>query len=204
MGMDRSSQREILQGTGNPFLIWLGKVMLKLPGWKLKGTFPDLPRLVVIVAPHTSNWDFYFGLAAKFILGIKAHWLGKHTLFRWPIRRLLIGLGGIPIDRNKQSGVVDHLVTLFQQRKTMILGLAPEGTRRLTSRWKTGFYYTALKANVPILMGYIDYLKKEVGIGPLIHPSGDMQKDFEIIREFYRNVVPKNPDQFALPDPEQL
>ncbi|NOX35933.1 MAG: glycerol acyltransferase [Calditrichaeota bacterium] len=202
--MDRSSSQDSLPRTHNPVLHWLGKLMLKLPGWKLKGTFPDIPKLVVIVAPHTSNWDFYFGLAAKFTLGIQAHWLGKHTLFRWPIRRLLIGLGGIPIDRSKRSGVVDQLVALFQQRKTMILGLAPEGTRRWMPRWKTGFYYTALKANIPILMGYIDYLKKEIGIGPLIYPTGDIRKDFQIIRDFYRNVVPKKPEQFALPDLEQL
>ena len=190
--------------TPNPVLRFIGRLMLAIPGWKIRGMFPDIPKLVVIVAPHTSNWDFYFGLAAKFTLGIKAHWLGKHTLFRWPVKRILLWLGGIPIDRSQRRGVVNQLVEIFRQRKTMILGLAPEGTRRLKTRWKTGFYYTALKADIPILLGYIDYLKKEIGIGPLLHPSGDIQKDFQIISEFYRHVVPKKPHQFALPEVDEL
>ncbi len=175
---------------------------MKIPGWRLNAHLPSLKKYIIIVAPHTSNWDFYFGVAAKFYLNLKAHWLGKHTIFRWPVKRLLIKIGGIPVDRSKRSGIVDQIVAYFNQSEEMILGLAPEGTRKRVSRWKTGFYYIALKARVPILLAYIDYAKKEIGTGPLLHPSGNIKHDFEIIREFYQHITPKKPELFALPEVE--
>ncbi len=178
----------------------LGWLMLKIPGWHLKAELPALKKYIVIVAPHTSNWDFYFGIAAKFYLKLKARWLGKHTIFRWPVKRLLLALGGIPVDRSKKSGIVDQIARIFQESDEMILGLAPEGTRKRVTRWRTGFYYIALKARVPILIAYIDYQKKEIGTGPLINPSGDIKKDFQVIRQFYQNIHPLKPQLFALPE----
>ncbi len=181
----------------------IGKIMLKIPGWKINATLPDLDKYIIIVAPHTSNWDFYFGIAAKFYLNLDARWLGKHTIFRWPVRKLLMKIGGIPVDRSKRSGVVDQIAHYFKTERRMILGLAPEGTRKLVTRWRTGFYYLALKAQVPILMAYIDYGKKEIGAGPLYYPTGNLERDFNVIREFYRHITPLKPHLFALPEIDQ-
>ncbi len=181
-------------------LKFLGKIMLAIPGWRLNANLPNLKKYIIIVAPHTSNWDFYFGVAAKFYLNLNARWLGKHTIFRWPVKKLLLRIGGIPVDRSKRSGIVDQITHYFKEEAQMILGLAPEGTRKRVHRWRTGFYYIALKANVPILLAYIDYAKKEIGTGPLLTPSGDIHRDFEIIRDFYRTITPLKPEKFALPE----
>ncbi|MBI2424738.1 MAG: lysophospholipid acyltransferase family protein [Candidatus Hydrogenedentes bacterium] len=189
-------------GQVHPVVRWAARVFFKITGWKATGDFPSDPKMVAIIAPHTSNWDVILLLALSFVTNIRANWLVKHTLFFWPLKYLMEAAGGVPLDRNKRQNTVDQAVALFQSHDRLYLALAPEGTRFKTSHWKTGFYHIAVKAGVPILLLFEDYAKKEVGFGPLIHPSGDIEKDFEIIRAFYADKVPKNPEErseMALP-----
>ncbi len=178
---------------GNKFSRALGKGFLTLAGWSIRGDLPNLPKYIIIVAPHTSNWDFFIGIATAIGLGIKAHWLGKHTIFRWPLKSTMTWLGGIPIDRTASHGVVKETVAIFNKRKTFILGVAPEGTRKKVRKWKSGFYVIALEAKVPIQTAFMDYAQKVVGFGPTIYPSGDRNADMTKIKAFYATVEGKRP-----------
>ena len=182
---------------GNSLTRWLGSSILRLYGWKLDVVLPNEPKMVVIAAPHTSNWDFVLGLAAILALQIRLHWFGKHTIFRAPFRSLLVKLGGIPIDRSAAGGVVQQTTQQFAQKPQLIIGLAPEGTRSLAPKWKSGFYQIAHAAQVPILIAYLDYKRKVIGLGPLIHPSGDYVADLARIQDFYRGITPRKPGNFA-------
>ena len=182
---------------GNSFSRWFGLAVLRLFGWKLEVVLPSQPKMVVIAAPHTSNWDFVFGLAAILALQIRLHWFGKHTIFRAPFRGVLIKLGGIPIDRGATGGVVHQTTLQFQQKPQLLIGLAPEGTRSLAPKWKSGFYQIANAAQVPILAAYLDYKNKVIGLGPLIQPSGDYNADLEKIQSFYRGIQPCHPEKFS-------
>jgi len=153
----------------------------------------------MIVAPHTSNWDFIIGMAAMLSLRLSASWLGKHTIFFWPLSGLIRWLGGIPVDRSLQQGTVDQIVELFRCREKLVVGLSPEGTRKKVEQWKTGFYQIALRAGVPILPVSLDYSKRAVGIGPLLTPSGDLEKDLQVIGAYYSLIKGKHPQQFSLP-----
>lgn len=184
---------------GNLITESLGRIVMWMLGWSIQGKFPDRDKLVVIVAPHTSNWDFLIGMAAMLSIRLSASWLGKHTIFFWPLSGLLRWLGGIPIDRSLQKGTVDQIVDLFHSRKQLVLGLSPEGTRKKTEKWKTGFYQIALQAGVPILPISFDYSRKVVGIGPLLTPGGDLEKDLHAIGTYYSNIKAKHPEQFSLP-----
>jgi len=163
----------------------LGLAVLKVLRWKIAGPLPNLSKFVVIAAPHTSNWDFVIGISATLALDVDAHWIGKHTIFRWPFGSLMRKLGGIPVDRRKTSGLVEQIVGQFSKRRAFVLGLAPEGTRKSVTRWKSGFYHIAAGADVPIVCGYFDYRTREVGIGPVVFPSGDYEKDLARILSFY-------------------
>lgn len=182
---------------GNSFSRWFGKSVLRLFGWKLDVVLPKQPKMVVIAAPHTSNWDFVFGLAAILALQIRLHWFGKHTIFREPFKGLLIKLGGIPIDRTASVGVVEQTTQQFRQKPQLLIGLAPEGTRSLAPKWKSGFYQIANAAQVPIVVAYLDYKRKVIGLGPLIFPSGNYAADLEKIQAFYREVTPRKPGNFS-------
>ena len=177
---------------GNPLSRTFGRLILRAFGWRFEGPVPDREKFIIVVAPHTSNWDFVFGMASVFALGVRAHWMGKHTLFKGPVGNLMRWMGGIPINRSTRGGVVSKITEEFQRRETLVLGIAPEGTRRKVSRWKTGFYHIARSAGVPIAPGSIDYGKKTVGLGPLFALTGDLDDDMEKIQSFYRNVTGKN------------
>jgi len=172
---------------------------LKVFGWRLEGRLPDVNKLVVIAAPHTSNWDLPVLLSLAFALKAKACWLGKHTLFRWPFGFLFRWMGGIPVYRSASQNVVAQSVEMFRNREKLILAIPPEGTRSKVSHWKTGFYYIALGAEVPISLGFMDYKRKASGLGPTLYPTGDIEADMEIIRDFYANVTGKYPDKASLP-----
>lgn len=174
---------------------WLGKMILRFSGWKIEGNLGDLQKAVIIVAHHTSNWDFWHGLMYSFATRLKVYWLGKHTLFKPPFGGLLRKLGGIPIDRRSKFNVVEQAVQAFQNSESLLLAMAPEGTRKRVAKWKTGFYYIAQNARVPIVLGFIDYQKKKLGFGPILYPSGDLKSDWEKIKSFYQNVVPKYPEK---------
>lgn len=182
---------------GNLFTRWFGKSVLHLSGWRLDVSLPNRPKMVVIYAPHTSNWDFVFGLAAILALQVRVHWFGKHTIFRPPFRNLLIKLGGIPIDRSAAVGVVQQTTQQFAEKEQLLIGLAPEGTRSLAPKWKSGFYQIAHAAGVPIQIAYLDYKKKVVSLGPLIETSGNYAADLEKIQSFYRSINPCIPEKFA-------
>jgi 1-acyl-sn-glycerol-3-phosphate acyltransferase len=182
---------------GNSFTRWVGLTVLRLFGWKLDVVLPNRSKMVLIYAPHTSNWDFVFGLAAILALQVRVHWFGKHTIFRPPFRSLLIKLGGIPIDRSATGGVVHQTTQKFAEKQQLLIGLAPEGTRSLAPKWKSGFYKIAEAAQVPILISYLDYKKKVVSLGPLIEPSGNYAADLEKIQSFYRGIAPCRPEKFA-------
>ena len=180
----------------NPFTQFIGSAVLKLMGWKVVGPFPDLPKAVVIAAPHTSNWDFIVGIAAKFALQLHIHWLGKHTLFRKPFGPYFRWLGGTPIERSTSKGVVDQVVEAFKNQQQFLLGLSPEGTRKKVDRWKSGFYHMAKGAEVPIVPIAFDYSRKEIVIGEPLFPSDSMENDFRKMEDFYSDKEGKIPQNF--------
>lgn len=168
----------------------------RLFGWKIKGEIPrDLKQYVMIVAPHTSNWDFMIGLAARSILRIDTKYVGKKELFRFPFGWLFRKLGGYPVDRSRNTNFVDATAELFREHEEFSICITPEGTRSYAPKWKTGFYYIAAKAGIPILMVGFDYSTKSVIVGPHFKPGGDLEKDFEYIRSFYRGVKGKYPEK---------
>lgn len=171
-------------------LLWF----YRLRGWKAVGQPPADGRGVIIAAPHTSNWDFVNFLGLTNALGVKAHFVGKKELFRWPLTRFMHDMGGVPIDRSKKGAdYVAQMVAEFARRKRFLLTVAPEGTRGAVRTWRTGFYYIALGAKVPLLVGMMDYGTKTGGLGPAIWPTGDYAADMRKIAEYYRSVTPKNP-----------
>jgi 1-acyl-sn-glycerol-3-phosphate acyltransferase len=181
---------------GNPVTRGLGSALLAVFGWRIDGNWPDQPKLVAIIAPHTSNWDFFFGICAIFAIGIRVNWIGKHTLFRRPFGGFMRWLGGTPVDREMSSGRVDQTIALIEQRESFILGVSPEGTRKRVARWRSGFYHVAAGARVPIQLTYLDYSRRVVGIGPTFEPTGDEQADLDSIRSFYDVSWARHPQQF--------
>ncbi len=171
-------------------------MILRMAGWKVKGEKPKEERYVFVAAPHTSNWDFPLARLTNSQLEIKLKMLMKQSWFVFPLNYILTYLGVIPIDRSKSGGFIDGIVEKFNTIDDFKFVIAPEGTRSYVESWKTGFYTIAVKAKVPIALSYVDYAKKETGIGPVIYPSGDAEKDFEKIMDFYRTVVPRFPKKF--------
>jgi len=181
---------------GNHLTRTLARLLLALGGWRITGEPPREAKLVCIVAPHTSNWDFVVGIAVVVALGIDVHWLGKHTLFRGPAGPIMRWLGGIPVERSAPHGYINELTRLFHQRRRFWLGIAPEGTRRRVEHWRSGFHGIATAAGVPVALCYIDYGEKVAGFGPVISPCGDFSRDMEQIADFYRGKRGKRPENF--------
>jgi 1-acyl-sn-glycerol-3-phosphate acyltransferase len=177
------------------FLQLVARFILKLIGWRLEGGFPNLSKYILIGAPHTTNWDFPLGLLLMWATGRRYHFLGKDSLFRPPHGWIFRGLGGIPVYRHRRSNFVSQIVEVLNNASDLIIVISPEGTRKKSPYWKTGFYYMALGAKIPIVTAYLDYEHKAVGFGPLIHPTGDIQADFAIIRAFYGNIRGKYPEK---------
>ncbi len=171
----------------------IAKTLLTLSGWEVVGEVPDIDKAVYIAAPHTSNWDGFWLIVGKTLLGLEARFLAKHTLFWWPLGAALNWFGAIPIDRSRGGGLVQQLVDMFEDTEQLNLALAPEGTRKWTQYWKSGFYRLALEADVPIVLAFIDYGNKKMGIGGVFTPSGDVQKDLKFLRDFYRPYMPRHP-----------
>ncbi len=171
----------------------LSKLTLKLMGWKTAGQIPDTPKYVMIGYPHTSNWDAFIGLLVFTSMGLRLRWLAKDSLFKWPLGPILKFTGAIPVNRSQSQNFIEYSKELFNQYDRLILTLSPEGTRKKTAYWRTGFYYMALNAGVPIALGFLDYSSKTGGFGPLIYPSGDIEKDLREIRQFYKGIKGKYP-----------
>ena len=170
----------------NRFARWFGRTLLRLGGWRMVGAFPDIPKLVLIGAPHSSNWDGVWGFAAKLALGLDLRILGKRELFWWPLGPLLRRMGVIAIDRDASHGVVDQVAERIRSADRFWFGLAPEGTRTPGVRWKTGFWKIAKAADVPVLPAYFHYPEKTLGIGPPFTLTDDMAADIARIRAWYR------------------
>jgi 1-acyl-sn-glycerol-3-phosphate acyltransferase len=164
---------------------WLAEKYLRLRGWKFTGEIPDLPKLLVIGAPHTTNWDFVLFLAALRHYEINVTYIGKHTLFRWPFGYFSRRWGGIPVDRSTPGGLVRQVVEAIDRVDEMILVMAPEGTRKAAPNWKGGFLRIAESAGIPIVFAYIDFPSKRAGIGPLIEYAGDPGGFMDQARDFY-------------------
>jgi 1-acyl-sn-glycerol-3-phosphate acyltransferase len=175
------------------FSQYLARAILKMIGWEATGAFPDLPKFVLVGAPHTSNWDFVFTMLLMYAKGVRFNWIGKDSLFRWPVARLLRRLGGIPVKRDRKTNFVGQMVEIFDRSTHLIIAISPEGTRSLVTRWKTGFYYISLGAQVPLVLGFVDYRRREVGVGPTVHPSADIEATFTELREFYSDKTGKYP-----------
>jgi 1-acyl-sn-glycerol-3-phosphate acyltransferase len=175
----------------------LANMILRLFGWRAVGSLADHPKCVIVVAPHTSNWDFPILMLVKIALRLKVAWMGKHTLFRPPFGWIMRWLGGIPIDRSARNNVVEQAVEAFRTHDRMMLAIPPEGTRKRAPYWKSGFYHIAIGAQVPIAFGFADYRRKVGGIGGVIMPSGNVDADMAQIREFYSAIIGKQPDQFG-------
>ncbi len=189
----------------NYFISKLARFIFWVAGWKVTGEVPNLPKMLLIGVPHTSNWDgaiFYlFTLAMRTYI----QFLGKHTLFKPPFGGLMRMAGGVPINRTTTVNAVDQVVAAFNAHERMALIVAPEGTRSLTQYWKTGFYYIALGAKVPIVMAYVDFSRRQCGVGPYFMPTGDIEADFKLIQEFYADKVGRHPEKqgpIALPPKE--
>jgi 1-acyl-sn-glycerol-3-phosphate acyltransferase len=170
----------------------LSILILKLAGWKVSGHVPDIPKFVMIAAPHTSNWDLPYTLFVAFTMKVKIYWMGKKELFRPPFGPLLRWLGGIPIDRSKSNGVVGQSIQQLQDAEKLVLTVPPTGTRRKVMHWKTGFYHIAHGAGVPIVLGFLDYGRKMGGVGPLFYPTGDINADMKEIQAFYKDIQGRN------------
>ena len=174
----------------------LARLLWKLAGWKLEGWVPeDINKSVCVAAPHTSNWDFFYGILAFKMMDYPVKFLIKKELFFWPLGPLLRALGGIAVDRKNPKNLVDWLAELYAESDQLSIVFAPEGTRKKVDTWKKGFYWLALKAEVPIILGFVNYRDKIGGVGPTIYPTGDVDKDLEKIMAFYRDIPGKYPEQ---------
>ena len=172
-----------------------GRVVMRLGRWRCEGEVPNVPRMVVIAAPHTSNWDLIYMLAAAFQLGLSVNWLGKNSLFRGPLGAVLRYFGGLPVDRSKPNQLIVKLAGEINQRATCALVVPPEGTRAHTDHWKSGFYWIAVEANVPMVLAYLDWSTRRCGIGPTLVPTGNVADDMDKVREFYQDMRGRFPAQ---------
>jgi 1-acyl-sn-glycerol-3-phosphate acyltransferase len=179
----------------------LARALLRLAGWRLAYRAPPGPKGVIVVYPHTSNWDFPVGMLYKLGVGLPVHWMGKDTIFRWPVRWLFQRLGGIPVNRREHTGFVESMLAAFAARDWMWLVLAPEGTRSYTDYWKSGFYRIAVAGRLPIGLGYIDWSTRTVGVDTYLELSGDMAADMHRFAEFYAGKRGRRP---ALAGPVRL
>lgn len=175
-------------------LQWIARCIFRICGWKTVGEIPAIDKAVFIAAPHTSNWDGFWFLVYKVAVNVQVSFLAKESLFWWPLGTILRAMGAMPIDRSDAANIVPHLVRTFETEEQLFLALAPEGTRKLTSQWKSGFYRIAKAANVPIVLAYIDYQRKIIGIGPALPDGRTREEDLADIRDFYADKVGRHPE----------
>lgn len=179
---------------GNAFSRWVGRCGLRLVGgWQIEGELPRTRQAIIPVAPHTSNWDFFIGVFVMLTLGLKLSFLGKHTIFRFPVNRLLRWLGGIPVDRRSAQGVVGEMVAQFQQHPELVLALSPEGTRKKVTEWKKGFLHIAKTTGVPVIPIALDFRRKVMEITPALMITGDIDSELERVKAAVAHAQGKNP-----------
>lgn len=185
---------------------WVSRKILQLFGWRIAGTFPEDDKLVAIFAPHTSSWDFAVIYLMVNSFGVKGNFFAKHTLCRPPQGWFMKAVGAIPVVRRRTQNLVDSAVEALAEHERFYLGLAPEGTRRYTDHWRTGFYHIAERTGARIVLMYADFEKKETGMGPVVTLTGDMAADFEVIKDFYADkapCIPENRSEAVLGKPRE-
>ena len=191
---------DLVPKRGSKFTPVIASMLLKMAGWRNVGEIPNIPQAVVLALPHTSNVDGIYAIPSLFALDVNISIMAKHTLFKVPVfAQLLNWIGVIPIDRGNKGSVLQASIDKFKTGEPLFLGLAPEGTRQYTETWKTGFYYLALGAGVPILPVAMDYKTKEVRFMSLVYPSGDIDADLPKIYAQYKGVVPRHPERLSQP-----
>jgi len=185
----------------------ISKLIFFFSGWtkdENENIPPEVQRCVIIASPHTSNWDLIYARSAFYLMGIPLRFTIKKEWLRPPFGWLVKKMGGLGIDRSpKEPGqprksMTEAMIELFDEYQTLAMMVTPEGTRSLRTEWKMGFYHVAVGAGVPIALGYLDYKRKHAGVGPIIHPSGDMDADLRKIMAFYRDIAPKHPEKFSI------
>ena len=169
--------------------------LLKLLGWKMVNNVPEIKKAVIIVAPHTSLFDFFLGRFGFWYLGANSRMLIKKEAFKWPWGKLLRKVGGIPVNRGKSTKLTEVVADLFRKNDSLFITITPEGTRHLVKHWKRGFYYIADAAKVPIILGTLDYKNKIGGMIDVFYPTGDFEKDLPQIQEFYKNIAGRHPEK---------
>jgi 1-acyl-sn-glycerol-3-phosphate acyltransferase len=169
-----------------------GRLVLRLMGWRVDGEVPDLQKFVIAVAPHTSNWDFVVGAATMFALDLRLSFIGKHTLFRWPVAGVLRWMGGIPVDRSASHGLVGETVKAFASIDRSILAIAPQGTRKRGARFRSGFLHIARGAKVPVVLASLDYESRCLRLGPTFMPGEDVDAELARVEAFFAKVKGKN------------
>ncbi len=175
----------------------LAQLIIRLMGWRVVGEKPPPPRSVILGAPHTSNFDGVLLILAAIILRTHLRWLVKDSLYNTPLRPILKLSGAVPIDRSGGQNVVEQAAQILRSSEDIHLALAPEGTRKRTDGWKSGFYYIALRAKAPIYFGFVDYKLRECGIGGYMEPTGDIEADMQVIKSFYETKTPKFPENYG-------
>lgn len=182
-----------------PVMRLISRIYLWLIGWKIDGAIPPEVRKCVLVAvPHTSNYDFPIALAILYVMNVKIRYLIKKESMVFPFSLLLKASGAIGVNREKSSNLVEAIIDIINKADDMVVVIPAEGTRKLVKKWKLGFYYVALGAGVPIVMSYLDYEKKVGGIGSMFYPTGNLVEDMQQMRDFYKNIVPKHPENCSL------
>ena len=176
-------------------MAWLGLLFLKTMGWRVEGKIPNIKKFVIIAAPHTSNWDFLLGILFVTRHGIGLRWVGKDSLFRWPLKWFFLKLGGLPINRREPTGAIRKLADSFAQNEKLTICIAPEGTRAKGDHWRTGFYRLAQEATVPVGLGFFDYHRKCVGIERWVSLSGDEEADLALFRSYYADKAALYPEK---------
>lgn len=189
---------DLIARSGRPIRSRLGRLALRLAGWRSEVQLPNVPKMVIVAAPHTSNWDGFYAIATVFALDLRIAIFAKHTLFRWPLLGGFFRRAGLlPVDRSAAGGLVGQTHRAFAEREQLIVCVAAEGTRRRNPNWKSGFWQIARSAQVPIVCAYLDYRRKVVGTGPVFMPSEDFAQDLALIQGFYRTITPHTPANFA-------
>ena len=180
------------------FWKWIGEKTLKVLGWKIIGTVP-VKKCVITVAPHTSIADFILGRLAYCSIDMDVKFLIKKEFFDIPIlKSILLKMGGLPVDRSRNNNLVNQVAAMFKNYDSLNIVIAPEGTRKRVNKWKKGFYYMAVKADVPIILGFLDFKKKELGFGPMFYPTDNYEEDWKFMESFYKNITAKHPERYNL------
>lgn len=169
-------------------LRWISLFLLKVLGWKRTGALPAEKKYVMIAAPHTSNWDFFYGLIMNLSFKNSLYWMGKKEIFRFPFGGLMRWFGGIPVDRSRSNNLVTAVIEQFGSSESLVVTIPPEGTRSMVDSWKTGFYHIARGAEVPVLLAFVDYKKKVTGYGPVFRLTDNMENDMAAIKTFYAGI----------------